>query len=178
MSAKAAAADDDVDEVRRLFADKLFPSLCLSLVRILLRLEYGKGFDCLTSDNMLFSSSAVAEKVLLSVGISVNGILDVTLRAFDFASLSKGDFRTAILDARKVVVDRSLLVLLAGSSFKERAIKGCSIAKYSFCFSFQECLTRHFNMPAEASSKLTRWHVTQVWNKVTGQDMKGRRDRS
>ena len=154
MSAKAAADDDDdIDELRRLFADKLFPSPCLSLVSILLRFEYGKGFDCLTSDNMLFSSSAAAEKVLLSVGISVNGILDVTLRAFDFASLSKGDFLTAILDARKIV-DRSLLVLLAGSSFKERAIKGCSIAIYSFCFSFQECLTWYLNMPAEASSPL------------------------
>lgn len=151
----AADDDDDVDEVRRLFADKLFPSLCLSLVRILLRLENGKGFDCLTSDIVLFSSSAVAEKVLLSVEISVNGILDVTLRAFDFASFSKGDFLTAILDARKVV-DRSLLALSAGSSFKDRAIKGCSIAIYSFCFSVQECYTWYFNMPAEASSKLPR----------------------
>ena len=140
MSATAAPDDDDIDELRRLFADKLFPSLCLSLVSILLRLEYGKGFDSLISDNMLFSSGAVAEKVLFSVGISVNGILDVTLRTFDFASLSKGDFLTAILETRKAV-DRSLLELLAGSSFEDRAIKGCSIAIYSFCFSFQECLT-------------------------------------
>ena len=124
--------DDDVEEVRRQLADKLLTSLSLSPVRILVRLEYGKGFDCLTSDKVLFSGSVIAEEVLLSEAISLNGILDDALGAFDFASFSKGDFLTAILDARRVV-DRSLIVVSTSSSFMDKAIKDCCISVPKFC---------------------------------------------
>ena len=139
--------DDDIDEMRRLFADELLASFCLSLV--LVRLEYGKGFDSLTSDNVLFSGSKIAEENFLSKGISLNGTLDVTLRAFDFASLSKVDFLTAILDARKVD-DRTLIVFSTGSSLFGKAMKDSCISDDTFgnqsenllMNSFQECFTR------------------------------------
>ena len=138
MSADADAdCDDDRDEVRLLFADKLLASLCLSLVMILLRLEYGNGFDCLISDNVLLSGTQIAVVVLLSSGISVNGILDVPLSVFDFASLtfSIGGFLTAILDGR-ILDDCSLIVFSTGSSRRDEAIRDCCISVNTLCYWF------------------------------------------
>lgn len=138
MSAEAEEDDDDDrDEVRRLFADRLLASLCLSLVMILLRLEYGIGFDCLISDNVLFSDAQMAVVLLLSAGISVNGILDVPLSVFDFTSLtfSIGGFLTAILDGRKLD-DFSLIASSTGSSHRDIATKDCCISVNTLCYWF------------------------------------------
>lgn len=123
--------------MRLLFADKLLVSICLSLVMILLRLEYGNGFDCLISDNVLFSGKLIAVVVLLSAGISVNGILDVPLSVFDFVSLtfSIGGFLTAILDGR-LLDDCSLIVFSTGSSRRDKAIKDCCISVNKLCYWF------------------------------------------
>ena len=123
--------------MRLLFADKLLASLCLSLVMILLRLEYGNGFDCLISDNVLFSVTQTAAAVLLSAEISVSGVLDVPLSVFDFASLtfSIGGFLTAILDGR-ILDDFSLIVFSTGSSHRDKAIKDCCISVNTLCYWF------------------------------------------
>jgi hypothetical protein len=141
MSAEAKGDDDDDDrdEPRLLYADKLLASLCLSLVMTLLRLEYGNGFGCLISDNALSSDTQIAVVVLLSAGISVNGILDVPLSVFDFASLifSIGGFLTAILDGR-ILDDFSLIVFSTGSSHRDKAIKDCCISFNTLRYWFNE----------------------------------------